>query len=143
MWYDELGFISIGGQCGGPADGGLGDLKVELWRKLLTHCSGPYSDVVDHVALVLRISGPFADFGPAGVERIRHSSKQRVISADIVIPQSVWGTRHRNDLRTYLAEQVRAAVHACIDHLVRKKHSISAIRLKADLEAGLASFLSA
>ena len=30
MWYDKLGVISIGVQNGGPEDGGLGDIKIDL-----------------------------------------------------------------------------------------------------------------
>jgi hypothetical protein len=30
MWYDKLGVVSIGVQSGGPEDGGLGKIKIDL-----------------------------------------------------------------------------------------------------------------
>ena len=36
-WHSELGVVSIGAQSLGPEDGGLGDIKVDLWRLLGRH----------------------------------------------------------------------------------------------------------
>jgi hypothetical protein len=55
MWYSELGVVSIGVQNGGPADGGLGDIKVDLWRLLCRHCQNSHCPAIDHYALALRI----------------------------------------------------------------------------------------
>ena len=57
MWYDKLGVISIGVQNGGPEDGGLGDIKIDLWRLFAQHCRSSYCTAVAHYAVVLRVDG--------------------------------------------------------------------------------------
>src|SRR5262245_6378413 len=109
-WYDGLGVISIGAQLGGPKDGGLSTIKVDLWELFLRHCRRTHCPAIDHYALVLRIDGKFATFGQEGVEPPRRSRKTRCIGADIVVPKRVWQNKSRNKLRDYLAQQARTAL---------------------------------
>jgi hypothetical protein len=91
MWHEKLGIISIGVQCGGPSDGGLGVMKVELWKLFLQHCKSSHCPNVAHYALALRIGGEFQDFGKEGIAMVGRNKKESCIGADIVIPKSVWG----------------------------------------------------
>ena len=140
MWYDKLGVISIGAQCGGPKDGGLGDIKVDLWRLFVRHCRDSYCPAVAHYAIALRIAGEFQQFGPESIERIRRSKRDRYIGADIIIPQEVWTDRSRNDLRDYLARQVRAALQACVARLRKDKEPVDEACLFGEIDAAIGAF---
>lgn len=74
MWYEKLGIISIGAQSAGPDDGGLGEMKIDLWKSLLRHCKDSHCPGVSHYALALRIGGEFAEFGEEGVAAVRRSN---------------------------------------------------------------------
>src|ERR1044072_4209534 len=111
MWYEKLGIISIGAQSGGPTNGGLSEMKIELRNLLLKHCKKSYCPSIAHYALALRIGGEFQEFGKEGIEAIRRSKKESYIGAYIVIPESVWRAKSKDQLRDYLATQVRAALH--------------------------------
>lgn len=49
-WYEGLGVVSIGGQSGGPGVGGVGRIKVELWRLLGSECSSAHCPAIAHYA---------------------------------------------------------------------------------------------
>jgi hypothetical protein len=140
MWYDELGVISIGVQGGGPEDGGLGEIKIDLWQLLMRHCQSSCSPAVVHYALALRIDGEFQKFGVEGIERIRRSKRGRYIGADIVIPHSAWQGKSRNELRDYLARQVRAALASCVARLRKDRETVDEIRLFGEIDAAIAEF---
>jgi len=140
MWYSDLGTISIGAQCGGPYDGGLGTLKVDLYKLLVRHCKRTYCPGVDHFALLLNISGSIDQFGPGGIQRIRRSKKKRYIAADIVVPESAWQGRTVDALKAYLSAQVREALSACIARIRKDKDPIDAERLLVRVDKAIAQF---
>jgi hypothetical protein len=140
MWHDKQGIISIGLQSGGPENGGLSKLKVDLRRLFDQHCRSSYCPTVAHYALLLRVDGTFDKFGEEGIERIRRSKRDRDISADIIIPEAVWRGRSRNELRDYLARQVRAAVQMCVARLQKDKETVDEFRLFAGIDAAIGEF---
>src|SRR5688572_18108486 len=140
MWYDKLGVISIGVQNGGPEDGGLGDIKIDLWRLFVQHCRSSYCPAVAHYALALRIDGEFQKFGAEGIEQIRRSKRDRYIGADIVIPESVWQEKSRNELRDYLSRQVRAALQSCVARLRKDKETVDESRLFGEIDVAISEF---
>lgn len=140
MWYDDLGFVSIGAQCGGREDGGLGEIKVDLWRLFCQHCKSSYCAPIAHYALALRIGGEFAEFGPEGIEKIRRNKPGRYIGADIIIPQAVWRGRTRNYLRDYLARQVRSALQSCVKRLRNDKEPVDEASLFTEIDAAIGQF---
>jgi len=140
MWYDKLGVVSIGVQNGGPEDGGLGDIKIDLWRSFGRQCNSSYCSAVVHYALALRIDGEFQKFGVEGIERIRRSKRDRYIGADIVIPEAVWRDKTRNELRDYLATQVRAALKSCVARLRKDKETLDERRLFQEIDAAINEF---
>jgi hypothetical protein len=140
MWYDELGVISIGAQCGGPQDGGLSKIKVDLWNLLVRHCRSSYCPAVAHYALALRIDGAIQTFGAEGIERVRRSKRGRYIGADIVIPLSAWQGKSPNELRDYLARQVRAALASCVARLRKDKETVDEAPLFREIDAAIAEF---
>jgi hypothetical protein len=140
MWYDKLGVISIGVQNGGPEDGGIGDIKIDLWKLFLRHCRSSRSPAVDHYALAVRTDGKFQKFGKEGIERVRRRRADRYIGAEIIIPESVWRPKSRNELRDYLATQVRAALQACVARLRKDKERVDEVRLFGDVDTALSQF---
>jgi hypothetical protein len=140
MWYDDLGIISIGVFNGGPEDGGLGDIKVDLWRLFVRHCRSTYCPAIAHYALVVLIGGEFRDFMTDRIERIRRSKRDRCISAEVVVPAALWRGRSPNELRDYLARQVRAALQCCIARLRKDKEPVDEARLLTEVEAAISEF---
>src|SRR5690348_9344832 len=128
MWYEGLGVISIGAELGGPQDGGLSTIKAELWQFFRRHCQSTYCPTVDHYAFALRIDGQFRSFGEPGVERPRQSRKTRCIGSDIVVPESIWKNKTRNELRDYLARQIRTALEDCVARLKKEKEPVESDR---------------
>jgi hypothetical protein len=136
----EREVISIGAQSGGPENGGLSELKVALWRLFARHCRSTYCPAVGHYALVLRIGGSLDEFGDEGIERIRRSKRDRDICAEIIIPQAVWRGRSRNELRDYLARQVRAALQTCVARLQKDKEPVDEARRFGEIDAAISEF---
>ena len=94
-----MDIVSIGAQCGGPKDGGIGDIKVDLYKALRDSCSSTYCEAIDQYAPVLRIDGSIQKFGDEDITRLRFAKKQRYITADIQIPESVWQPKSKNQIR--------------------------------------------
>jgi hypothetical protein len=140
MWYDGLGVISIGAECGGPQDGGLGTIKVDLWHAFMRRCSSTHCPAVDHYALALRIDGEFQTFGPEGIERPRRSKKTRCIGTDIVISESTWKNKSGNELRDYLATTIRASLAVCVSRLRKDKELIDEKSLFNEVDSAIEDF---
>jgi hypothetical protein len=140
LWYSDLGIISIGVQNGGSEDGGLGDIKIDLWRLLCRHCQSSFCPAIDHYGIALRIGGRSVEFGPEAIERIRRDKRKRLIGVDIVIPAAVWRKRTTNELRDYLCEQIRAALQACVARLKKDKETVDETLLFAQVDAAIAEF---
>jgi len=141
MWYRDLGVISIGAQNGGPEDGGLGKLKVELWRALRQHCTESFSQAVSHYALALRISGPLNDFGREGIDKLRRSRKEAYIGADIVVPEQRWRSLTGDDIRGYLGRVVREAICACLARLRKDGEPADEAALLSRVDTAIAQFV--
>lgn len=138
---DSDGVITIGAQCGGPDTGPISEIKVDLWRSLRDECRESFCPVIVEFAIVLRVSGPLDDFGPEAIERIKRWRPGRYITADIVIPESVWRPLTLEQSKHYLASRVRAAVAACADRVARDRDAIDSAALLACVDAGIARFL--
>ena len=143
MWYDKLGVISIGGHCGGPEDGGLGDIKIALWKLFLRHCKATYCPTVAHYALLLVIGGEFQAFGPESIEKLRRNKRDKTIGVYIVIPEMVWRVRTLNQLRDYLAKRIREAIELCVERLVKDKEQVDKASLfrEVEVEEAIGEFL--
>ena len=140
MWYDKLGIISIGVVNGGPEDGGLGDIKVDLWRLFVHHCHSTYCQSIAHYALVLKIDGEILQFGAESIQKIRFSKRDRFIGADIVVPEIVWRDMRRNEWRDYLARRVRETLQICVARLRKDKEAVDETLLFGEIDAAIREF---
>ena len=132
--------ISIGCECGGPQDGGISRLKVELFHALEKHVTSTHCDAVDKYAPVLRVDGEFATYGPEGVHRVRFAKKSRYLTADIHIPESVWRPTSEGDLRQYLGSALRAVIEVFVARLKREGIAVLESSLYAQVNSAINEF---
>ena len=133
--------ISIGCQLGGPEPCLIGSLKVALYQLLAKHVTSAHCDAIDEYAFVLRVDGSLDQFGDEGLARLRFAKTRRYITLDIQVPESVWKPMNEAQTRLYLAKQVKAAIHACVDRLASEKHAVNEPLLMAQFDAALEEFL--
>jgi hypothetical protein len=95
----------------------VGRSKVHLYHALSQHVTSTHCDAIDEYGLVLRVDGSIQTFGPEGISRLRFARKQRYITLDIQIPESVWRPLDDTELRSYLGTQVDSAIRACVSRL--------------------------
>ena len=105
-----MDIISIGAQAGGPKDGGIGRIKVDLYKALRSTCASTHCAAIDQYAVVIRVDGDLHTFGEEGIARLRFAKKRRYITADIQIPKGVWADKTKNEIRDYIAERVRETI---------------------------------
>jgi hypothetical protein len=139
MWYDP-DVISVGAQCGGPVDGGLCDIKIDLWKLFCIHCKRTYCPSIKHFAVALRIGGKFIDYSPEIIDAIRRNKREFYIGVDIVIPRKTWQGKTTNQLRDYLADRVREALVLCVARLRKDKEVIDEAKLFADIDKAIGEF---
>ncbi|MCU7998855.1 hypothetical protein [Shewanella sp. SM95] len=132
--------ISIGCECGGPEDGGISCLKVELFHTLEKHVTSTHCDSVDQYALVLRVDGEFAKYGLEGVHRVRFAKKSRYLTADIQIPESVWRLAREEDLRLYLGSSLRSAIEILVARLKKAGIAVVEISLYTEMNVAITEF---
>jgi uncharacterized Zn-finger protein len=133
--------ISIGCQGGGPDTGKIGHEKVYLYRMLKKHVKSTYCSAIDHYGLVLRVDGALQRFGDEGLARLRFAKKNRYITVDIQIPESVWRPLSFMETKHYLASQVRAALVTCVNRLKADKHAVGESELFEQVDAAISEYL--
>jgi hypothetical protein len=89
---------------------------------------------------VLRIDGSLAKYGPEGIHRIRFAKTRRIVSADIQVPELAWKVSSQ-DLKIYLASQVRSALEACVRRLEKDRLVIAKGHLLAQADAAIAEYV--
>ncbi|MBO7924594.1 hypothetical protein C7Y69_21295 [Alteromonas sp. KS69] len=137
-----MSIISIGGQAGGPKDGGIGRIKVDLYKALRDSCSTTYCEAVDEYSPVLRVDGSIQKFGDEEITRLRFAKKQRYITADIQIPEAVWSGKTKNELRDYIAQKVRESIVLFVARLKKDKIEVDEDSLFRDIDVGISQFTS-
>lgn len=134
-------FITIGCECGGPEARIVGEQKVPLFQALSRTVSSTYCSAIDEYALILRVDGSLAKYGPEGVAFIRFAKSKRYITADIQVPEAAWKPLQPEELKEYLARQVLLALQACIARLTRDGHEVGTGALIAEVQHGVAEYL--
>ena len=132
--------ISIGGQTGGPHDGGIKSIKVDLYKILKKYCESTYCREIDQYAPVLRVDGTITKFGPEGITRLRFSRKKRYITVDIQIPEDVWQPKSKNELKLYLSEKLRDSIEVCVRRLKKDNLDVNETKLFSEIDAAIKEF---
>lgn len=136
-----MAFIGIGCESGGPEATEVGQLKVPLYKALETHVKSTHCSAIDQYAIVLRVDGSLATFGDEGLARLRFAKAQRYISIDVQITETAWRSRDAQQLKIYIANQVKAAIKACVARLRKDKHPVSEALLEAEVDAAITEYL--
>ncbi len=134
--------ISIGGQAGGPNDGGIKTIKVDLYRAFKKYCKSTYCDAIDQYCPVLRVDGIITKFGPEGISRLRFAKKKRYITVDIQIPESAWQPKSKNEIKFYLSQKVRESLVACVERLKKDRINIKEDLLFSEIDDAIIEFNS-
>jgi hypothetical protein len=134
--------ISIGCDCGGPEAKAFCELKISLFHSLSKYVASTHCSEIDEYALVLRVDGQYAKFGPEGVYRVRLSKSKRYISADIQIPQEIWQPMNEYQMKMYLAQQIKSAVLKCVSRLQKEKYQVEEDKLKNQIESSISNYLN-
>jgi hypothetical protein len=132
--------ISIGLQAGEPDDA-FGWPKSHLYKLFEKHCSSTYCPAIKEFALVLRVCGSIWDFGPEAIERIRRRRADRCITVDIVVPVTRWHGKTEQQIKEYLAVQVRRALELCVARLKKDKEKLDDSAMFKDVDAAIVEFL--
>lgn len=133
-------FITIGCQGGGPETRPVGISKVHLYHALSRHVTSTHCDAIDEYGLVLRVDGSIQTFGAEGITRLRFAKKQRYITVDIQIPESVWVSLGDPELRRYLGDQVAAAISVCVARLKQDGCVVEDAKLMQEVEAAVGKY---
>jgi hypothetical protein len=134
-------FISIGCECGGPEARHIAERKVALYQALSSAVTSTFCSAIDEYALVLRVDGRLAQYGPEGVANVRFAKTKRHISADLQIPETTWRSLVADGLDAYLAKLVELGLEACIARLTREGQQVDSQALVAEVQKGIAVFL--
>jgi len=135
-----MSIISIGGQSGGSKDGGIKKIKVDLYKELGKTCLSTYCEAIEKYAPVLRVDGNIRQFGNEEITRLRFARKQRYITADIQIPESIWSSKTKNEIRDYIAQKVRESIVLFVARLKKEKFEVDEQALFRDIDAGIQNF---
>jgi len=136
-----MSIISIGVQSGGPKDGDIGVIKLDLYKAFNENCKSTYCEAVDEYGPVIRVDGSIRKFGDEGITRLRFAKKQRSITADIQIPESVWQPKSRNEIRDYIASKIRESITIFVARIQKDKIEVDEVQLFRDVDAGIKQFL--
>lgn len=134
--------ISIGCQAGGPEAAFIGELKVSLYRALSKHVTSTHCSAIDEYAVVLRVDGTLDKFGEEGLAHLRFAKAHRYITVDIQIPETVWQPMSTQQLKAYLALQVKNGIFACASRLIKEKYAVAAQELQSQIDAATNEYLA-
>lgn len=104
---------------------------------------GKYFKTIEYFWIGVRVSGPFADFGSEGAERLKKARGRSIYEVDLVVPQHRWEDASFDEFRTYLMSGVRDCFEMCVAKAIKAKELLDEPRLRADFEAGFQRIMQA
>ncbi|MDZ7653985.1 MAG: hypothetical protein U5L03_16210 [Burkholderiaceae bacterium] len=125
--------VTLGVDVGGKdAHAATSEVCMELRRALARECQGPYGQSFEEFALVVRIDGSVQSWEKSGVDNVRLQRKSKHATADVFVPQGVWAAGP-GPFRSFLAENIVAAIETIIDRAKKAKDQIDSEHLIADV----------
>ena len=101
-----------------------------------------YFSTIVLLSIVFRVSGKVSDFGADGPERLKFIKKDKVLTIDLVFPETSW----RGVEKTVIKSSVECGVKNCLDLLIKKAAKLGEIEdfdgLKVGIDKALAEFRS-
>ena len=135
MNTDDNAYITFGAQVGDEeADDAVAPHLMALTKLLRKHCNHRYAPELDEFAPIGRIDGEgwYREF--EGLQKLRLSKKHRYITVDIGMPRNHWQGVSPIEIRRYLLENFKQALHLFVGKLRKEKYEVDDVRLFADFE---------
>ncbi|WP_271008961.1 hypothetical protein [Paucibacter sp. B51] len=133
--------ITLGADVGGKDAHEATHAHILAFRRLLSErCTGPYSNTIKEIALVLRIDGAIQSWGKQGVEGVALQKKNSFATADIYVPRESWASVDGGVFRSFLAVAVKEAICAVAGCASGKGVDLNAADLDRDVAAAALSF---
>jgi hypothetical protein len=144
MDIKEVQFINFAAQIGSwEAENKVG-LHLTVLNKLLNkYCNYLYSPDLKEIGPVFRIDGEIHHWDKEGLDRLRLAKKQRYITVDIMMPRSRWEGVSPLEIRRFLNENFKAALHLMVNRLKKEHIEVDEERLFEDYAKVEKEFLSA
>lgn len=92
----------------------FGPVYRELNELLAHECQDRYSDEIDRLCPVLRVSGEVADFAFRGFAALRRNRRTRVVTFDVGILREDWEDKGPAEIRGSLLQILREATRAAV-----------------------------
>ncbi len=138
----SIGTVTLGADVGGKDAHEATQAHVLRLRRLLANeCSGPYSETIKEIALVLRIDGSVQAWGKSGVSGVKLQKKNSFATADIYVPRDVWASHDPSVFREFLASEVKAAIVSICETANRRGVVLLRDELERDVYAAAQSFI--
>lgn len=132
--------ISLGVQAGDvESDSVVNPIYMSLRRLLASKCKGEYGPGFKDIGFVLRIDGKIWYWRKRGHQNLR-VKQDGDVSLDIFMPEEIWKPRDDQQIKAFLAEEVRLGFHAAIERMTAKKIPFNRELLVRDFEDALAEF---
>ena len=135
MSSGDKAYITFGAQIGGvEASEAVSTHLVVLSRLLKLYCNHKYAPELDEFAPIARVDGEIWHWESEGTQNLRLSKKHRYITVDIGMPKSRWQGVAPIEIRKYLLENFKQALHLFVGKLRKEKYEVDDVRLFADFE---------
>lgn len=123
MSTDDKAYITFGAQIGDmEADDAVSPHLIALRRLLRKYCNHKYAPELDEFAPIGRIDGEGWYWNFEGCEKLRLSKKYRYITVDIGMPRHRWQGVSPIEIRRYLLENLKQALHLFVGKLRKEKY---------------------
>ncbi|MHB1457197.1 MAG: hypothetical protein ACYC0V_09815 [Armatimonadota bacterium] len=135
MNSDDNEYITFGADIGDEDAANAVSPHLIVLRKLLKlHCNKKYAPELNEFAPIARIDGEFGHWEFEGTQKLRLSKKHRYITVDIGMPKSRWQGVSPIEIRRYLIENFKQALHLFVGKLRKEKYEVDDVRLFEDFE---------
>jgi hypothetical protein len=139
----EHDWLLLPGQYGGGDSykkiGHFHDRLFSLFRKYIVD---NYLKTLSHLSIILRVSGPIADFGGDGPELLRFQKKDRYIKIELVIPQSKWDNVSPEEIKLSFTKGVCSCFHLLIQRAEKEGELLDKESFISDFNKCIALFLT-
>ena len=134
--------IQISGQFGDPLSSKIfSPLRIKLNRCLKENISKEHFDTPIKLVIVLRVSGKISDFKSQGSERLKYWKKDKVLSIDLVFPESQWLGVELDEVKKITAKGIKECLDLMIERTVKLNEIVDKEALRVNIENAIADFL--
>jgi hypothetical protein len=137
------GWVALPGQYGGGQSyKKIGHFHNRLFNLFEKYIVGNYLKTLNELCIILRVSGPIADFGGDGPELLRFQKKARYLKIDFVIPQSKWDKVPPEEIKLSFTKGVCSCFHLLIQRVEKEGELLDKVSFVNDFNKCIALFLA-